>query len=64
MKIRRLKLTIDALSRLPDNERTFLLMAGHMQNEFMRFPKSLLGASPLRRALPGSSLRSTNHKVS
>jgi len=35
MKIRRLNLPIDALSQLPENERTFLLMAGHMQNEFV-----------------------------
>ena len=39
MKIRRLKLTMDALSRLPENERTFLLMAGHMQNEFVMLNK-------------------------
>ena len=35
MKIRRLNLPIDVLSQLPENERTFLLMAGHMQNEFV-----------------------------
>ena len=39
MKIRRLNLPIDALSRLSDTERTFLLMAGHMQNEFVALNK-------------------------
>jgi hypothetical protein len=43
MKIRRLKLPIDALSRLPENERTFLLMAGHMQNEFVALQKIFAG---------------------
>lgn len=39
MKIRRLNLTIPALSKLPENERTFLLLAGHMQNEFVTLNK-------------------------
>jgi hypothetical protein len=33
MKIHRIKLTIDVLSKMPDNERTFVLIAGHMHNE-------------------------------
>lgn len=39
MKVRRLNLPIHALSQLPENERTFLLMAGHMQNEFVALHK-------------------------
>jgi hypothetical protein len=46
MKIRRLKLPIEALSRLPDNERAFLLMAGHMQNEFVALNKIFAGCIP------------------
>jgi hypothetical protein len=39
MKIRRLSLTINELAQLQDNERTFLLIAGHMQNEFVALHK-------------------------
>lgn len=39
MKIQSLKLPLPELSRLPDAERTFLLMAGHMQNEFVALNK-------------------------
>ena len=39
MKIQRLKLTLPELQRMPENERTFLLLAGHLQNEFVALNK-------------------------
>jgi hypothetical protein len=56
MKIRRLKLPIHALSRLSENERTFLLMAGHMQNEFVVLNKIFAWCiSPTKSATPVES---------
>lgn len=39
MKLQRLKLTRPELERMPDNERTFLLLAGHLQNELVALNK-------------------------
>ena len=39
MKIKRLNLPIAQLSLMPDAERTFLLMAGHIQNELVSLNK-------------------------
>lgn len=42
MKLKRLKITKSKLSNIPEAERIFLLMAGHMQNEIVSLNKMLM----------------------